>query len=234
MYDMNDVRRWLERSRVDPAVAWCPRRSHCRSAFPYLPMWRISANPGRSAIAPGFAGSIPAPSVGRRNPSASQHSKPTGVDRQHEPGREGGVDPVSATMRLGEYGHAVMTLALRGLERKTLDIGEVSGVRAGDIDARTWLWTVRRQTTPGPGGLIDKGTKGKRARTVPLIEEIRPMVGERLRLATSASSRLFVGPKGGRITTAVLRDASRAQTSHRRRSTFSETVRSAGRTSEKH
>lgn len=31
------------------------------------------------------------------------------------------------------------------------------------------MWTVRRQTTPGPGGLIDKGTKGKRARTVPII-----------------------------------------------------------------
>jgi len=29
---------------------------------------------------------------------------------------------------------------------------------------------VRRQTTPWPGGLIDKGTNGKRARRVPLIE----------------------------------------------------------------
>ena len=44
-------------------------------------------------------------------------------------------------------------------------IGEVSGVRAEDIDRETWMWTVRRQTTPSPGGLIDKGTKGKRART---------------------------------------------------------------------
>jgi integrase len=86
-------------------------------------------------------------------------------------------------------------------------IGEVSGVRAGDIDSRTWLWTVRRQTTPGPGGLIDKGTKGKRARTVPLIEEIRPMVGARLLSAQGPDARLFVGPKGGRISTAVLRDA---------------------------
>src|SRR4051812_4449671 len=33
----------------------------------------------------------------------------------------GGVDPVAATMRLAEYGDAVMLLALRGLERKTLD-----------------------------------------------------------------------------------------------------------------
>jgi integrase len=59
-------------------------------------------------------------------------------------------------------------------------IGEVSGVRASDIDPRTWTWTVRRQTTPGPGGLIDKGTKGKRARRVPLIAEVRELVTRRL------------------------------------------------------
>ncbi|BCY13472.1 hypothetical protein L3i22_085600 [Actinoplanes sp. L3-i22] len=86
-------------------------------------------------------------------------------------------------------------------------IGEVSGVRAGDIDRRTWTWTVRRQTTPGPGGLIDKGTKGKRARKVPIIEEVRPMVIERLDSASSPDTRLFTGPRGGRISTAVLRDA---------------------------
>jgi integrase len=86
-------------------------------------------------------------------------------------------------------------------------IGEVSGVRVADIDTGTWLWTVRRQTTPGPGGLIDKGTKGKRARTVPLIEEIRPMVTTRIGQAGKSDARLFVGPKGGRISTAVLRDA---------------------------
>nr|MDT0661913.1 site-specific integrase [Micromonospora sp. DSM 115978] len=86
-------------------------------------------------------------------------------------------------------------------------IGEVSGVRAEDIDRETWMWTVRRQTTPGPGGLIDKGTKGKRARTVPLIEEVRPIVGHRLDAAAGPQSRLFTGPRGGRISTAVLRDA---------------------------
>jgi hypothetical protein len=53
-------------------------------------------------------------------------------------------------------------------------IGEVSGCRAVDIDTKRWFWTVRRQTTTSPGGLVDKGTKGKRARTVPLIPEVRP------------------------------------------------------------
>ncbi|WP_228801738.1 site-specific integrase [Nocardia puris] len=59
-------------------------------------------------------------------------------------------------------------------------IGEVSGCRVGDIDTDTWTWRVRRQTTPGPGGLEDKGTKGNRARHVPLIDEVRQLVSDRL------------------------------------------------------
>jgi integrase len=87
-------------------------------------------------------------------------------------------------------------------------IGEVSGVRRADIDRDAWTWTVRRQTTPGPGGLIDKGTKGKRARTVPLIKEVRPLVEGRMdSVCPDPMARLFSGPRGGRITTAVLRDA---------------------------
>ena len=87
-------------------------------------------------------------------------------------------------------------------------IGEVSGIRRADINCRTWTWTVRRQTTPSPGGVIDKGTKGKRARAVPLIEEVRPLVDARLAaISDDPMARLFTGPRGGRITTAVLRDA---------------------------
>ena len=60
----------------------------------------------------------------------------------------------------------------------------------------------------GPGGLIDKGTKGKRARVVPLIEEVRPLVQNRLDVVShKPEARLFTGPRGGRISTAVLRDA---------------------------
>ncbi|MFE5945398.1 tyrosine-type recombinase/integrase [Streptomyces sp. NPDC056480] len=87
-------------------------------------------------------------------------------------------------------------------------IGEVSGCRVGDIDTTNWIWTVRRQTTPAPGGLIDKGTKGKRARQVPIIEEIRPLVAQRILAAgPNPDARMFTGPRGGRISTAVLRDA---------------------------
>ena len=63
-------------------------------------------------------------------------------------------------------------------------IGEFSGCRVGDIDTVSSLWTVRRQTTPSPGGLVDKGTKGKRARSVPLIVEVREMVRQRIDAAS--------------------------------------------------
>lgn len=87
-------------------------------------------------------------------------------------------------------------------------IGEVAGVRIGDLDTSSWTWTVRRQTTPAPGGVIDKGTKGKRARAVPLIAEVRELVDNRVTAAgPDPTARLFTGPRGGRITTAVLRDA---------------------------
>ncbi|WP_433559208.1 tyrosine-type recombinase/integrase [Pseudonocardia xinjiangensis] len=87
-------------------------------------------------------------------------------------------------------------------------IGEVSGCRVSDIDSTNWMWTVRRQTTPSPGGLVDKGTKGKRARVVPLIGDVRDLVQQRIDAAQGRpDARLFTGPRGGRITTAVLRDA---------------------------
>jgi integrase len=87
-------------------------------------------------------------------------------------------------------------------------IGEVSGCRLRDINTHTWRWTLRRQTTTSPGGLADKATKGKRARVVPLVEELHEVVERRI-AATDGhpDSRLFTGPRGGRISTAVLRDA---------------------------
>ena len=87
-------------------------------------------------------------------------------------------------------------------------IGEVSGCRVRDIDSVEWIWTICRQSTPGPGGLLDKATKGKRARRVPIIAPLRPLIGTLLHAAGSdPMARLFKGPRGGRITTAILRDA---------------------------
>jgi integrase len=43
---------------------------------------------------------------------------------------------------------------------------------------------------------------------VPIIEEIRPLVDRRLNaISDDPMARLFTGPRGGRVTTTVLRDA---------------------------
>jgi len=89
-------------------------------------------------------------------------------------------------------------------------IGEVSGVRIKDVDTEHWIWKLVRQTTPGPGGLQDKNPKNKRARDIPIMPEIRPMVLRRITEAgptPDPMTRLFTGPRGGRVSTAVLRDA---------------------------
>jgi integrase len=55
---------------------------------------------------------------------------------------------------------------------------------------------------------VDKNTKGKRSREVPLIEGIRDLVMRHIAIAAhNPDARLFTGPRGGRITTATLRDA---------------------------
>ncbi len=99
-------------------------------------------------------------------------------------------------------------------------IGEISGCRVRDINIRDWIWTVRRQTTPSPGeltegttrasggGLVDKGTKGRRVRVVPLIPQVRDTVLRRLKVVgNTPDARLFTGPRGGPISTAGLRRA---------------------------
>jgi hypothetical protein len=55
---------------------------------------------------------------------------------------------------------------------------------------------------------VDKGTKGKRARTVHLIPEIHELTLRQIASTDGGpDARLFTGPRGGRITTAVPRDA---------------------------
>jgi predicted nucleic acid-binding protein len=56
--------------------------------------------------------------------------------------------------------------------------------------------------------MIDKYLGAERARAVPLIDEVRPLVERRLdEVGHDPAARVFTGPRGGRITTAVLRDA---------------------------
>jgi integrase len=69
-------------------------------------------------------------------------------------------------------------------------------VRRADINRETWTWNVRRQTTPAPGGVVDKGTKGKRARVVPIIPVVRQLVDRRLNeVSDDPMARLFTGSR---------------------------------------
>lgn len=99
------------------------------------------------------------------------------------------------------YGDVVTILATTALR-----ISEVSGLRVGDIDLERGLLQVQRQTYPGHGGLVTKTTKGRRHRTVPIIEPLRPTLA-RLTVGRDVDERLVTGPRGGVITTATLRDA---------------------------
>jgi len=99
------------------------------------------------------------------------------------------------------YGDVVTILATTALR-----ISEVSGLQVGDVDLARGLLHVLRQTYPGRGGLITKETKGRRRRTVPIIDPLRPTL-ERLTAGRKRDERLVVGPRGGVITTATLRDA---------------------------
>jgi integrase len=99
------------------------------------------------------------------------------------------------------YGDVVTVLATTALR-----ISEVSGLRVGDIDLERGLVHVERQTYPGRGGLVAKATKGRRRRVVPIIDPLRPTLA-RLVVGREPDERLILGPRGGVITTATLRDA---------------------------
>jgi len=101
------------------------------------------------------------------------------------------------------YGDVVTILATTALR-----ISEVAGLQVGDVDLGRGLLHVIRQTYPGRGGLVTKTTKGRRNRTVPVIEPLRPTLA-RLTVGREPQERLVTGPRGGVITTATLRDATR-------------------------
>ncbi|WP_022899145.1 hypothetical protein [Humibacter albus] len=68
------------------------------------------------------------------------------------------------------------------------------------------LVVIRRQVFPGKGGLVTKPTKSRKERRVPILEPLRPVL-ERLTEGKQPEDSLLVGPKGGYLTTATVRDA---------------------------
>ncbi|GAA1430864.1 site-specific integrase [Microlunatus lacustris] len=113
---------------------------------------------------------------------------------------------VARVVAAGEHqswGDVVTLLATTALR-----ISEVAGLQVGDVDLHRGLLEVSRQIYPGRGGLVTKETKGRRRRTVPIIEPLVPTL-TRLVAGRQPEDRLLLGPRGGVITTATLRDATR-------------------------
>ncbi|SCQ58492.1 tyrosine-type recombinase/integrase [Propionibacterium freudenreichii] len=83
---------------------------------------------------------------------------------------------------------------------------EVAGLRAGDVDWTNRVVRIERQHYPGKGGLVVKQTKGRRARLVPILDALEPVL-ERLTAEKEPDVPLLRGPRGGVLTTATVRDA---------------------------
>lgn len=83
---------------------------------------------------------------------------------------------------------------------------EVAGLRVGDVDWTNRIVTIQRQHYPGKGGLVVKQTKGRRARYVPILDALEPVL-KRLTDGKDPEAPLLRGPRGGVLTTATIRDA---------------------------
>jgi integrase len=99
------------------------------------------------------------------------------------------------------WGDVVTVLATTAMR-----ISESTGLLTSDVDLGRGILHVNRQTYPGRGGLVTKETKGRRRLAVPIIDPLRPTL-ERPTSGDGPDDRLIVGPKGGTISTATLRDA---------------------------
>lgn len=85
---------------------------------------------------------------------------------------------------------------------------EVSGLQAGDVDWTNRVVVIERQLYPGYGGLVMKQTKGRRARYVPILDALEPVL-RRLTDGKQPEEPLLRGPRGGALTTATVRDATK-------------------------
>nr|WP_025155421.1 site-specific integrase [Leifsonia aquatica] len=85
---------------------------------------------------------------------------------------------------------------------------EVAGLQVGDIDWSNRIVTIARQTYPGKGGLVTKETKGRTTRYVPILDALEPIL-VRLTASRLPEAPLLRGPRGGVLTTATVRDATK-------------------------
>ncbi len=120
-------------------------------------------------------------------------------------GREG--DPASRALSLDELEKLLRVLPESGPYRRFVlamlytgcRLGEVAGLRVADVDFEAGAITVARTASPGlHGELLVGPTKGRRVRSVPLAEPLRPIV-EEAAAGKGPHDLLFPGPRGGYI-----------------------------------
>ena len=85
---------------------------------------------------------------------------------------------------------------------------EVAGLEVGDIDWVNRIVKIERQVYPGKGGLVTKQTKGRKERYVPILDPLEPIL-VRLSAGKKPGDPLLRGPRGGVLTTATIRDATK-------------------------
>lgn len=83
---------------------------------------------------------------------------------------------------------------------------EIAGLLVRDVDWGNDVVAIERQCFPGVGGLSVKAPKGRRARFVPIVDPVAPVL-RRLTAQRRRNAPLLRGPRGGVITTAALRNA---------------------------
>lgn len=94
----------------------------------------------------------------------------------------------------GPYTRFVLAMLYTGCR-----LGEVAGLRVGDVDVDEDVIAVRRTVSPGTGGRMTVGpTKGRRARSVPLVGPLIPVIAEASE-GKGEHDYLFPGPRGGHI-----------------------------------
>lgn len=126
-----------------------------------------------------------------------------GIDRR----RGQAADVASRALTLVEYDRLIEVLPPAGPYRRFVlamvytgcRLGEIAGLRVGDIDWSERTIRVSRTASPGVRGENSIGpTKGRRTRVVPVVDQLVPILRE-ASADKGSHDYLFTGPRGGFI-----------------------------------
>ncbi|MER3386346.1 MAG: site-specific integrase [Microcella pacifica] len=126
-----------------------------------------------------------------------------GIDRR----RGQAADVAGRALTLTEYERLLDVLPPSGPYRRFVlamvytgcRLGEVAGLRVGDVDWAERTIKVSRTASPGfRGELVVGPTKGRRTRSVPVVDQLVPILREASE-GKGEHEYLFTGPRGGFI-----------------------------------